>query len=135
MPCHDNVDEQVIKTIRFLAPDLADVNDEIISVAIRIYSRHLWRERFGKFYIEALAYYVAHHVKLHELISNQGADAGGVVGGPITSEHEGDLSRSYGSVSGGISDGYSASLMKTWYGQQFLRIRDMAIMAVATRYG
>ena len=137
MPCNHYVNDnkKVIGLIRFLAPDLSEVNDEIISAAIDIYSRHLWRERFGKFYDEALAYYVAHHVKLHELIAYQGSDAGGVVGGAITSEHEGDLSRSYGSVSGGVSDGYSASLMKTWYGQQFLRIRDMSVMAVATRFG
>ena len=137
MSCHHNVidNTKIIDLIRFLAPDLSEVNDEIIGAAINIYSRHLWRERFGKFYDEALAYYVAHHVKLHELIAYQGSDAGGVVGGPITSEHEGDLSRSYGNVSGTPSDGYSASLMKTWYGQQFLRIRDMAIAPVMTRFG
>lgn len=130
----DKDEQEVLKLIRFIAPDLGDVNDEIVLTAIGIYKKHLWKERFGSFYKEALAYYTAHHIKINQLVAVQGADAGGVTGGQITSEHEGDLSRSYGSV-GGSGGGYSASLSKTAYGLEFLRLRDMAMMAACTRFG
>lgn len=130
----DAEDKKILELIRFIAPDLGDVNDDIALTAIGMYRKHLWKERFGSFYYEALAYYTAHNIKIHQLIGMQGAEAGGVTGGQITSEREGDLSRSYGSVSGS-GGGYSASLGKTAYGLEFLRIRDMAMLAACTRFG
>lgn len=50
----------------------------------------------------------------------QGGSGGGV-GGPITQESVGDLSRSYGSV--GVAGSGDQELMTTRYGQEFVALR------------
>lgn len=138
MSCYDYSDydenQKILQIIRFVAPDLDDVTDNIVDVTINLIRPYVWKERFGKFYYEALAYLVAHRIKLHQMIAETGADSGAVVGGAITSESEGDLSRAYGSA-GGNSKGYTDTLDKTVYGLEFKRIRDMCVVGVCTRFG
>lgn len=133
--CGDKTDdEKIIELIRVFAPDLDEINDDILAVLIQVNSPYVWKERFGAFYHEAMAYYVAHKALLHQMIANTGGASGGVVGGAITSEREGDLSRSYGSA-GGTSKSYVDTLDKTVYGLEFKRIRDMCLVGVCTRFG
>lgn len=126
--------QRILTLIRMLAPDLNDITDNIVEAAIDITRPHVWKVRFGVFYNEALAYLVAHRLKLHQMISETGSDSGSVVGGAITSESEGDLSRGYGSA-GGSNKGYTDTLDKTVYGLEFQRIRDMCVVGVCTRFG
>ncbi len=137
MKCYDysfyDENQKILTLIRMLAPDLNEVTDNIVEATIDITRPHIWKERFGKFYYEALAYLVAHRIKLHQMISETGAESGAVVGGAITSESEGDLSRAYGSA-GGNSKSYTDTLDKTVYGLEFKRIRDMCVVGVCTRF-
>lgn len=126
--------QKVLTLIRILAPDLNDVTDDVVEVMINLARPHIWKERFGKFYYEALAYLVAHRIKLHQMVAEVGSESGSVVGGAITSEHEGDLSRSYGSA-GSSGKGYTDTFGKTVYGLEFKKIRDMCVVGVCTRFG
>lgn len=126
--------QKILGLVRMLAPDLNDIPDQIVDVMISLTRPHVWKERFGVFYFEALAYLVAHRMKLHQMIAETGSESGAVVGGNITSEHEGDLSRSYGSA-GGSGKGYTDTLDKTAYGLEFKRIRDLCVVGVCTRFG
>lgn len=70
---------------------------------------------------QAIAYLTAHKLSMASRV--------GGAAGQVTSEKEGSLSRSYGSV--GSQTGYG----QTAYGQEFLRIRDSCVMGVLTRSG
>lgn len=135
-----NLEEETKKRLlifRMVAKDLAEVNDEIVETMMEIYAPHLSKKVFGKLYDQALVYYVAHHMVMHETIANSGSTSGSSVAGQITSEREGDLSRSYGSGGGGTSasSGYDGSLGKTAYGIEFMRLRSMVSVGVMTRFG
>lgn len=122
---------------RMLATDLADVNDDIVQTMLDMYAPHLSKKVFGDLYDQALVYYVAHHMVMHETIANSGSTSGSAVAGQITSEREGDLSRSYGSggSASSASTGYDGSLGKTAYGMEFMRLRSMVSVGVMTRFG
>lgn len=128
----DEEEEKIFRLIRMLAPDLDDVSDSVIMVLIDINKHYVSKEKFKSFYYEAVAYLVAHKAILHQSIASEGASSNALVGG-ITSEHEGDLSRSYGSGGSGTR-GYTDTFDKTLYGLEFKRIRDMCIVPVATRF-
>lgn len=131
--CAVDEDEQMIfQLIRALAPDLDDISDNMLMVLISINKHYVSKEKFKSFYHEAVAYLVAHKAVLHQSIASEGAGSNALVGG-ITSEHEGDLSRSYGSGGSGAR-GYTDTFDKTLYGLEFKRIRDMCIVPVATRF-
>lgn len=128
----DEEEEKIFRLIRMLAPDLDDVSDSVIMVLIDINKHYVSKEKFKSFYCEAVAYLVAHKAVLHQSIASEGAGSNALVGG-ITSEHEGDLSRSYGSGGSGTR-GYTDTFDKTLYGLEFKRIRDMCIVPVTTRF-
>lgn len=128
----DETEQKILQIVRVVAPDLVELSDNMLLALINLHKHHVSKSRFGEFYYEAVAYYVAHKAALHQLIAANGADNGSVVGG-ITSEHEGDLSRSYGSGGSGVH-GYTDTLDKTIYGLEFKRIRDMCIVPMATRF-
>lgn len=125
---------KVLSIIRFIAEDLSDVDDDDINVAIELFEPFVWEERFGSMYSQALAYFVAHKLKYKLLTAEQGSNSAYIVGGQITSEHEGDLSISYGGTSSG-SNGFTDDLDKTIYGIEFKRLRQMFITTAITRFG
>lgn len=129
----DEETKKVIGLIRLVAPDLTDVTDAMLEELLEVYAPYVWKKRFHGYYHAALAFFIAHQAKLRELIEECGADAAAVTSGGVTSEHEGDLSRSYGSLSSSADDS-DALLSKTVYGLEYKRLRDMLIVPVMTRY-
>ena len=115
-----------------MAPDLEAVTDATLRSLIAVYAPYVWKKRFGGFYHAALAFFIAHQAKLRELIAEYGSDGAAVVGGGVTSEHEGDLSRSYGSIAASSDD--DELLSKTVYGLEYKRLKKMLIVPVMTRY-
>lgn len=132
----DETKEKIKKSFSVLCPELT-LTDEEFDIYIDLIEPMLSEQKFGKLYITAFAYLVAHHVVLRRLITN--ADGGSGVGASsisivntITSEKEGDLQRSYGTSVTNAS-GALDLLDKTYYGLEFKRIRAMCIVPVVTR--
>ena len=122
---------------RLIAPELQDLNDEVVQTYMDLYSAHLSKRTFGELYDQALIYYVAHIAKMNDTIASQGSTSGSAVAGQVTSEREGDLSRSYGGGGSSVraSSGFDGSFAKTAYGIEFMRIRSMVTVGVMTRFG
>lgn len=103
-----------LEYLRLLAPEFASVSDatanQWLSVAGNLTETGcLDTERAAM----ARALYAAHMLSL----TTRSGQGGAAALGPVTSEKEGDLQRSYGSVKGG--DTYMG---QTPYGQQYLDI-------------
>ncbi len=129
----DEDEQKIFHLVRMLAPDLDELSDNMIYTLIDLHKHYVSKVKFGVFYHEAVAYLVAHKATVHQMLAASGAESGAMVGGGITSEHEGDLSRSYGSAGSG-NRGYNDTFDKTFYGLEFKRIRDMCIAPIATRF-
>ena len=132
----DNTD--FLKTFRLLAPDLADATDDMVLAYRKLAEPMISESKFGDLYPQALVYLTAHRLAYQNLIAAGGASSGAVIAGNIVSEKEGDLQRSYGSAGGGTSgngSNYTDAYDKTAYGILFKQIRDMRILAAATRFG
>lgn len=128
---------EFLKIFYALCPDLADVSEETVLVYRDMAAPMISESKFGDLYPPALVYLTAHRMAYQNLIAEGGSSSGAVIAGNIVSEKEGDLQRSYGSAgsgasgSGGGADAYD----KTAYGILFKQIRDMRILAAATRFG
>lgn len=131
----DNTD--FLKTFRLLAPDLADATDDMVLAYRKLAEPMISESKFGDLYPQALVYLTAHRLAYQNLIAEGGASSGAVIAGNIVSEKEGDLHRSYGSAGSGASGSGSGAdaYDKTAYGILFKQIRDMRILAAATRFG
>ena len=133
--------EQLIEVFRLTIPAMADVTDAELTSDIEIYRDYVSEKRFGKLFPKALAYFIAHMRTLNTMIANAVADGGvadgSVATGALIREKEGDLERSYAdpSASGSSDTDVEALLKKTVYGQQFLMLRAMIIVAVTIRRG
>jgi len=89
---------------------------------------HISSDVFGSKYNYALALMVCHWIACEGLSGGSSSGAGSGVGGSITSEKEGDLSRSYGNVSF-TSAGAASYYSKTMYGQELYQLfRSCAIL-------
>jgi hypothetical protein len=75
----------------------------------------------------ATAYLAAHMLE----ISTQSGDGGSGTGGLVTSEKEGQLSRSYGALGGQAGGG--SEYERTVWGMEFLRIRKQCVFRPRTR--
>lgn len=130
-------DAKFLETFRLLAPDLADANDDLVLAYRKLAEPMISESKFGDLYPQALVYLTAHRMAYQNLIAEGGSSSGAVIAGNIVSEKEGDLQRSYGSAGSGASgSGNGADAYdKTAYGILFKQIRDMRILAVATRFG
>ena len=58
---------------RLIAPELQDLNDEVVQTYMDLYSAHLSKRTFGELYDQALIYYVAHIAKMNDTIASQGS--------------------------------------------------------------
>jgi len=76
-------------------------------------------QHFGGKREQAVAYLAAHILTVGEI--------GGAAAGPVTSEREGDLARSYGVSAGG------GGLETTAYGREFQAIRQECILGARNR--
>lgn len=115
-----------LEYFRLLAPEFASVDDATVqqwlSVAGNLANTEgLDSERVAM----ARALYAAHMLSL----STRSGQGGAAALGPVTSEKEGDLQRSYGGLKGG--DTYMG---QTSYGQQYLDITKACFgAAIMTR--
>lgn len=125
------------KTFRLLAPDLADATEDMVLAYRKLAEPMISESKFGDLYPQALVYLTAHRMAYQNLIAGGGSSSGAVIAGNIVSEKEGDLQRSYGSAGSGASGSGSGAdaYDKTAYGILFKQIRDMRILAAATRFG
>lgn len=131
----DNTD--FLKTFRLLAPDLADATEDMVLAYRKLAEPMISESKFGDLYPQALVYLTAHRMAYQNLIAEGGSSSGAVIAGNVISEKEGDLQRSYGSAGSGASGGTGGTdaYDKTAYGILFKQIRDMRILAAATRFG
>lgn len=130
--------EELIATFRLTVPAMSDVTDEELASDFSVYGDYVSEERFGKLYAKALSYFVAHMRTLNTMIASADGNAGdsALTAGSLTSEKEGQLARTYGASASASSGSTGDDLLKkTLYGQQFLLLRDMAIVPVAIRTG
>ena len=131
-------DAKFLETFRLLAPDLADATDDMVLAYRKLAEPMISESKFGDLYPQALVYLTAHRMAYQNLIAEGGSSSGAVIAGNVISEKEGDLQRSYGSAGGGTSgngSNYTDAYDKTAYGILFKRMRDMRILAAATRFG
>lgn len=130
-------DAKFLKIFYALCPDLADVSEETVLVYRDMAAPMISESKFGDLYPQALVYLTAHRMAYQNLIAEGGSSSGAVIAGNIVSEKEGDLQRSYGSAGSGASGSGSGAdaYDKTAYGILFKQIRDMRILAAATRFG
>lgn len=135
--------EELIAQFRLTIPAMpADVvSDEELASDIDVYRDYVSERRFGKLFPKALSYFIAHMRTLNDMIAGA-VSAGGTAGdssllaGAVTSEREGDLSRSYATPSAASSSSdYDAVLKKTMYGQLFLQLRAMVCVTATVRIG
>ena len=130
-------DAKFLETFRLLAPDLADAKDDLVLAYRKLAEPMISESKFGDLYPQALVYLTAHRMAYQNLIAEGGSSSGAVIAGSVISEKEGDLQRSYGSAGSGASGSGSGAdaYDKTAYGILFKQIRDMRILAAATRFG
>lgn len=130
-------DAKFLETFRLLAPDLADATDDLVLAYRKLAEPMISESKFGDLYPQALVYLTAHRMAYQNLIAEGGSSSGAVIAGNVISEKEGDLQRSYGSAGSGASGSGSGAdaYDKTAYGILFKQIRDMRILAAATRFG
>lgn len=135
---------ELIEQFRLTIPAMpADVvSDAELASDIDVYRVFVSEKRFGELYPKALSYFIAHMRTLNDMIASavaDGSNAGdsSLMMGAVTSEREGDLSRSYADGSGtsaGDSD-YESLLKKTMYGRLFLQLRSMVVLSATVRVG
>lgn len=126
-----------LEMFRFLAPELADIPDERVSLELELQGDLLSHKAFGKYWERAVVYLSAHHLTLSQLIQTESAGSSSITGGRLVMEKEGDLQRQYSagnSGSGSETDG-DELLRKTAYGVLFLGLRDMLVTPALTRMG
>ena len=123
---------EVLKIFRKIAPEFEKVEDRLIKEQADIFGDFLSKKRFGQFYTRAVAYFIAHQMKLNAMAAESGTDSGALTAGNVTMEKEGDLQRQY--ADNGISSADSL-LRKTVYGRQYLAIRAMCIVPLMMRMG
>jgi hypothetical protein len=98
--------------IKALGTEFSGLSDSMIETYIGIAQCLISEDAWGCCYSQALSLMTAHLVTL-------GARAG--VGGPVTSERVGDLSRSYGTLNSGTGD--INELAQTSYGTMLSMLR------------
>lgn len=106
----------------------ASVADAPIQAWLGIAVRRHNAAAFGDVYYDAMVYYAAHGVQLQPGSGAPGAPSSSNAQGPLISQRDGDLSRTYAapasSSSGGGGPGTDAWLLLTTYGQLYLDMRD-----------
>lgn len=131
--------EELIAVFRVTVPALSDVTDAQLTLDFSVYGDYVSEGRFGKLYPKALCYFVAHMITLNQMIESKSTDGGAgnvnLVAGGLTSEKEGQLARGYSSTVSASTGAGDELLKKTLYGQLFLQLRDMVIVAPTIRTG
>ena len=110
---------------RALVPAHSAVADATVDLWLGIASRRHTASAWGQLYPEAMVWWVAHQLE-QDPGSGVGSSSATAVG-PIVSQKDGDLQRSYAAPAVSASGSASAvdsDLATTRYGQRYLDIRD-----------
>ena len=123
-----------LETFRLVASEFAAKPDATVSGVFELVGPMVSESKFGKLYPQALAYLAAHWFAWQEIITTSGSSSAAATGGRITSEKEGDLSRSYTDNSRNpTTSSFADNLDRTAYGLEFKRLTRMAIVPLVTR--
>lgn len=126
--------DDVLAYFRKIAPEFESIEDDVITDYIDLYKDIVSETYFGKLYTRALAFFVAHQIKLSNVISDSeyGSTDSSIVAGNLVSEKEGDLEKQYGSSTS--TDETNELLNKTYYGKTYLYLlslkRPLGIMRI-----
>jgi hypothetical protein len=115
-----------LKTLFNIAPELESKDGQRLLDFIELAKLRIGKKVFGDRYDLAVALLAAHMATLSFRSEDGNNNAG-----QITSEKEGELSRSYGQVA--MSTDQDSAFLSTSYGQQFVQIRKESVMAVSMR--
>ena len=123
-----------LQVFRLVASEFSATSDETVDVVFALVAPQVSESKFGKLYPQAIAYLAAHWLAWQAVITGSGSTGGAATGGRITSEKEGDLSRSYTDNSRNpTTSSFADNLDRTAYGLEFKRLTRMAIVPLVTR--
>ena len=123
-----------LQVFRLVASEFSATSDETVDVVFALVAPQVSESKFGKLYPQAIAYLAAHWLAWQAVITSSGSTGGAATGGRITSEKEGDLSRSYtDNSSNPTTSSFADNLDRTAYGLEFKRLTRMAIVPLVTR--
>ena len=127
---------EILETIRLIAPEFSEdekCTDEFVGKFIKLSAPLVSAERFGEYYIQAMAYLTAHRMKM----AGYGDTSLGSLAqtGRLASVTEGGESISFGSTTGSSAGANTdAEYLLTSYGAQFLALRNLAITPIMIRH-
>lgn len=126
-----------LEAFRLVAPEFTAKDDATVTSIFELVASEVSEIAFGKHYPKALAYMAAHWLAWQAILANGGSSAGAATAGRITSEREGDLSRSYADNSRAptAAGGFADNLERTAYGLEYKRLVKLAIVPILTRMG
>lgn len=119
----------ILEVFRLIAPEFADVTDEVVQANIDLYADMISKKNFGRFYERAVAFYTAHNMALANIVSAEGSSGSSITAGAIIREKEGDLERQY-SEGGSSTDLFD----KTLYGRQYQSLLRLCVVPVTVRH-
>ena len=123
-----------LQVFRLVASEFSATSDETVDVVFALVAPQVSESKFGKLYPQAIAYLAAHWLAWQAVITSSGSTGGAATGGRVTSEKEGDLSRSYTDNSRNpTTSSFADNLDRTAYGLEFKRLARMAIVPLVTR--
>jgi hypothetical protein len=102
-------------------PELATIPDATVNVAIEDAVPWFSECRWGAFYAQGFAAFVAHMLTVDKAAAAGGGSSGAA--GPVSQKSVGDVSVSYATPSD-VTSG-DAYYMRTAYGQRYLQLRKM----------
>ena len=117
-----------LEVFRLVAPEFAEITDEVVLANIELYSDLVSQRNFGRYYERAVALLSAHYMALANIAAVDGSSGSSITAGAVVREKEGDLERQYGE-----SANSNDLLAKTLYGKQYLDLRKMCIIPVTVR--
>lgn len=122
----------ILKAFRLIAPEFDSTDDGTVMDYTDLLSPMVSQKQFGRQYTLAMAYYVAHKMKMHGLSGNEDdARKNAAVNMGVASYSEGGTSISYANPASSGSTDTDAELTLTVYGIEYMRLlRSCIISAV-----
>jgi len=121
----------VAEVIEDIAPEFLNEDPARIARFISYAELQVSENKFGAKYDLALAYLTCHMLALSGRNDEEGTNG---TAGNLTQKKEGDLAASF-SLPSALNNSNDGELMTTSYGIEYLRLRDLCVMAVGTYCG
>lgn len=117
---------------RTLVPAHSAVADDTVTTMLELAARRHTASAWGQVYAEGMVFFAAHQVeRTPGLVSGSGSAS---ETGTITSQRDGDLSRSYAPPASSGMTSSDAELQTTRYGQRYLDLRGSRAASAATAF-